>query len=142
MKKLIITLFAFLLLAGTAFADDWYSANQATVRWNAVTTLINGNLVPEGDLVTYVLYLKSVQTGSEIEVDTVVVTEYLFTFTNEGDYHVGIKAVRTVPAMGELPERTFESAIGWSSDPLIAKDGNTFGVSYYLQPSGVSGLEL
>ncbi len=143
MKKLILAITVFLLLVGTAYADDWYSANQATVRWDAVTTLTNGDPVPEGDLVTYTLYTKSVQTGVETEVDTgVSAIEYVFTFTNEGDYHVGIKAVRTVPAVGELPERTFESEIGWSSDPLIAKDGNTFGVSYYVPLSRVAGLTV
>ncbi len=146
MKKLftVMVMVVFLLTAGFAVADEWHSANQVTVRWDAVTTLLNGDPVPEGDLVTYNLYIRSVQTGAEVEVITrVSVLEHTITFAEEGDYHIGIRAVRTIPAASELPERVAgQSDIGWSSDPLITRDGNTFGVTYYFQLSNVGGLGI
>jgi hypothetical protein len=144
MRKLVLILIAVFLMTSVAYADDWYSANQATVRWDAVTTLLNGDPVPAGDTVTYDLYTKSVQTGTEIEVAIgVTATEYVFAFATEGDYHVGIRAVRIIPAAGGLPARVAgQSSIGWSSDPLIAKGGNTFGVSYYFMLLPVTGSEL
>ncbi len=146
MKKLFVLMIMtiFFFTASIAVADEWHSANQVTVRWDAVTTLLNGDPVPEGDLVTYNLYIRSVQTGAEAEVITgVSVLEHTITFAEEGDYHIGIRAVRTIPAAGELPARVAgQSDIGWSSDPLIARDGNTFGVSYYFQLSNVGGLGI
>lgn len=145
MQKSFILIIAILFsfFAGTAFADEWHSTNQATIKWNAVTALANGNPVPEGDSVTYQLFTKSVQTGIEASAGPPVSTvEYTITFVEEGDYHIGVRTIRTVPAAGELPERIFSSAIGWSSDPLIVKDDNTFGVSYYLQPQNVSNMRL
>lgn len=142
MKRVFLIIIACLLLAGVAYTDEWHPTNQATVRWDAVTALSDGSPVPAGDLVTYQLFTRSVQTGIEASVGPPVSTiESTITFTIEGDYHIGIRAIRTVPPAGELPERVFTSSMGWSSDPLIAKDGITFGVSYYLQPAGVSGLE-
>ena len=144
MKKLILTLLACLLLAGTAFADVWHTTNQVTVRWDAVTTLMDGSAVPATDIVTYSVYTRSVQTAVVLEVVTQILeVETPITFTVEGDYHIGIRAYRSIPAAGELPIRIIgQSTIGWSSDPLIARDGVTFGTSYYLQLAPVWGLEL
>ncbi len=147
MKRLLLILvmsIVVLSMAGTAVAEEWYTANQATVRWDAVTTLLNSDPVPEGDLVSYNVYTRSVQTGLVFEVATgVAEVEYTITLSEEGDYHIGVRAVRTVPAVGELPARVVDTSdIGWSSDPLIAKDGVTFGVSYYYSLSVPGGLGI
>ena len=143
MKKLILTLLACLLLAGIAGADDWHATNQVTVRWDAVTTLIDDRPIPEGDVVTYSVYTRSVQSGAEVlAVPDISVVETSVTFIEEGDYHIGVRAIRTVPPVGEIPERVFYRTIGWSDDPLIVKDGVTFGVSHYVALSNIGGLEM
>jgi len=145
MKKLFVLMVItiILMIASISVADDWYATNQVTVRWDAVTTLIDGSSVPEGDLVTYSLYARSVQSSTEIlVVPGTSDVETQISFVNEGDDHIGIRAIRTVPAVGEIPERTFYSVIGWSDDPLVVKDGVTFGVSFYIPLSNVGGLGI
>jgi len=94
-------------------------------------------------VVTYDIYVRSVLTNVEFfAVPGFLGVESSITFQIVGDYHIGIRAVRTVPAVGELPARNFPSIIGWSDDPIIARDGITFGVSYYLPMSTVGGLRI
>jgi len=145
MKKLfaLTVIVYFLLMAGIAGADEWHATNQVTVRWDAVTTLLDGSPVPEGDIVAYDLYIRPIQTGIPfMAVPNVSGTESLITLLEEGDYHVGVRAVRIVPAVGEIPARAFYSSISWSSDPLAVKDGVTFGVSHYIPMARVGGLEI
>ncbi|OEU68498.1 MAG: hypothetical protein BBJ57_07410 [Desulfobacterales bacterium PC51MH44] len=147
MKKLFILgtlVISLLAVAVLALADEWHTTNQVAIRWDPVTTLVNGDPVPATDIVTYSLYTKSVQTGAETEVVTQISeTETPITFAAEGDFHIGIRAYRSIPAAGELPVRIIgQSTIGWSSDPLIVRDGMTFGVSHYLQLGPMQNLEL
>jgi len=141
-KSFILTVVVLFLSMGSAGADDWYSTNQATIRWGAVTTLSNGEPVPVDNVVTYSVYTKSVQTGIETEVLTGITDlECTITFMTEGDYRVGVRSLRTIPAVGDLPARTIDtSVIGWSSDPLIVLDGNVFGITYYIPAATTTGL--
>ena len=56
------------LLFSTAFADDtWYPPNKRSFQWDAVTTMDDGNPVPETSIVRYRIYVKDEASGEETE---------------------------------------------------------------------------
>jgi len=140
----IIVALMMVLIAGMANAqDNWHTANQTTVAWEASTTLLNGDPVPAGDTVTYKVYLKNYNTGDETLLTTdgngISETQYTITFTAEGLYIVGISAVR-------LPEgetETMESTICWSDMPdCVDAGGGTFGVKFFQVTATPQGLRI
>jgi hypothetical protein len=142
MKKLILlaTLFVF-FLAVPAFAQvsNWHIANQATVGWDAVTQLDNGDPLPAGDVVQYVVLLANALTDpnktNPAEVGTVTALEYTVTLNVEGRYLVGIRAERIVEGT-----KVSESIVAWSDDPAYVANGETFGLSYFRPLKAVGGL--
>lgn len=143
MKKLILTFLVCLLLAGTAFAE-WHSANQITLRWDAVITIDNGEPLPEGNTALYNVHIKEVKTDATEKVGTdIAELTYVITFNEEGDYYLGVSAIRIIPAVGDIPERRFEeSSISWSSEPVNTANNEAFGVSYYIPIGNVGGLRI
>ncbi|RKY08634.1 MAG: hypothetical protein DRP56_03785 [Planctomycetota bacterium] len=140
----IMALLVLLLLPGFIFAqDDWHTANQATVGWDAVTTLENGDPVPPNDTVTYKVYLRDYNTGDETLLTTdgngISETQYTITFDNEGLYIAGVSAVR-------LPEGEtdpLESTICWSDMPdCVDSGGGTFGIKFFHVVSTPHGLRI
>jgi archaellum component FlaF (FlaF/FlaG flagellin family) len=137
MKKLFVCLILslFLVLPNLAFSQTWVTANQATVSWDAVTTLSNGTPVPTNDIIEYTVYLSNAITDpaktNPAEVATVSTTEQVITLVDEGQYFVGLKTVRS------LVDGTVigESDIGWTDDSAIVLNGETFGVRYFLSPN-------
>jgi len=141
MKKLLIGLLAitFLFFTGTAYALDWHTANQSTVGWNEVTTMGNGNPIPDGSVITYQTYLANSVTDpnklNPADTGIVTVNEKIYTLNAEGKFYVGVKALRNVD--GEVLE---SSTIAWSDIAEFCKDGITFGLRYYLIPDNIEGL--
>jgi len=138
-----ISLFAVLflvLLAGVALAQTWHTANQATVAWDAVTTIDNGDPLPAGDTIEYVVYLSNAITDpnkdNPVEVARTTDTSQLITLNVEGSYFVGCKAIRKIADGTEVGE----SVVAWSDDPQYVLNGETFGLRYFLAPSAPGNL--
>ncbi|RKY08020.1 MAG: hypothetical protein DRP56_04760 [Planctomycetota bacterium] len=140
----IIVALMMVLIAGMANAqDNWHTANQTTVGWDAVTALFNGDPVPPNDTVTYKVYLRDYNTGDETLLTTdgngIAETQYTITFTAEGLYIVGISAVR----QPEGETETIESTICWSDMPdCVDAGGGTFGVKFFQVTATPHGLRI
>lgn len=139
MKKryLTIGLIVFVMVAASlAFAQVWHTANQATIGWDAVTTIEGGAPLPAGDTIEYVVYLSNAITDpgkdNPVEVATLTDLTQLITLNTEGRYFVGVKAVRKIQDGTEVGE----SEVSWSDNPQVVLNGDTFGLRYFLPPSG------
>lgn len=139
-KRWIMVAVLVLLMTGIAFAQTWHTTNQATVEWDAVTTIDNGDPLPAGDTIEYVVYLANAITDpnktNPAEVATITGTSQLITLTAEGSYFVGVKAVRKIADGTNVGE----SAVAWSDDPQYVQGGVTFGLRYFLPPAAIGNM--
>lgn len=140
-SKLFLVMVVFFMFVSVAWADvSWFTANQKTVMWDAVTTNTSGGTIPDTDTIEYVLYLSNTITdpskSNPAEVGTTTELTYTITLNVEGLYYVGIKSVRKLPD-GVIAG---ESEVVWSDNPLYVSNGNTFGLRYFLPPSIISGF--
>lgn len=140
-KRLIVILALFIMLIGSiALAQTWHTANQATVAWDAVTTVDNGDPLPATDTIEYVVYLSNAVTDPDknnpVEVARTTNTEQLITLNVEGSYFVGCKAIRKIADGTNVGE----SVVAWSDDPQYVLNGQTFGLRYFMPPAAPSNL--
>jgi len=140
MKKLLLALMlcGLLVLPGWASAVTYYAPDQATIAWDAVTTLSDGNPIPAGDVVAYKVYLSHdgiTIVGEPVEVTA---TQYTITFpAGEAIWFAGVSAVR-IPQGTDIKS---ESSIIWSnSTDATMVPGGPFGWRTYLGPASVTGL--
>ncbi len=134
MKKILTALFIVMAFASVAMAQTWYTANQATVGWDAVAKIATT------DTIKYQVYTRVGTTGNGTAVGgEITTTEAVLTFSVEGRYYVGVKAIRypTGETVG-IPSAT----TSWSNDPLVCAAAGPFGIVYYVAPSGVKGLKI
>ena len=140
MKKLLNRLAAAgLILAVSicpAAAVTWLGANQATIAWEAVTTLSDGTPLPAGDALSYRVFTKMLPSAAEVVAGDTTQTQYTLTFSAEGRYVVGIQAIR-VPA-GTTSEQ--KSPITWSDSTDVVAVPDPFGIEYFVSPSAIKGL--
>jgi hypothetical protein len=123
-----------------AYGQEWHAANQATVAWDAVTLLANGNPVPPGDVIDYKIYLANAVTDPDkatpaLIQEGIAETQYTITLNAEGKYFVGFQAARKVEGV-----EVGVSGITWSDDPEEAPI--PFGLLYYAPPADVTGLSV
>ena len=128
-------------LATGAFGQEWHTANQATVEWNATTTLVDGSDIPADNTAEYALYLANAVTdpgkASPVLVqDNIAALTYTITLSVEGSYFVGLETIRK-DAEGIEVSR---SARIWSDDPAAVT--TPFGIIYVLSPSSPTGLQI
>ncbi len=139
-KLSVIFLVLFLTFSVTAFSQEWHTANQITITWDAVTEMQGGIAIPETDIIEYRVYLANAITDSDktnpAEIDITGDTSYTITLTGEGQYFVGLQTIRKL-ADGEV---IGESVIGWTDDPAIVLGGATFGIRHFLPPIVATGL--
>lgn len=137
----VIFLVLFLSFIAVTFGQEWHVTNQITVSWDAVTELEEGIPVSEGDVIEYKVYLSNAISDPDkitpIELGTTADTFYVITLVDEGQYFVGLQTTRKLVA-----GHTTKSIIGWTDDPAICSDGDTFGVRYFLSPLNPTGLRL
>lgn len=137
---LVLVLSLFLVVPTITFGQTWVTTNQATVSWEAVTSLSDGTVIPATNTIKYVVYLSNATTDVDktkpSEVGTVIDTTFVITLIDEGKYFVGLKTLRFADD-GTLAN---ESIIGWTDDPAIVKDGETFGIRYFLAPNPVTNV--
>ncbi len=129
----------FSLFLSSANAQEWYTANQITITWEAVTEMHGGVAIPETDIIEYRVFLSNVVTDPDktnpMEIDITGDTSYTVTLVDEKCF-VGLQTIRKL-AGGEV---LGESIIGWTDDPAICLDGHTFGIRYFLPPMVAIGL--
>ncbi|MBA7610087.1 hypothetical protein ES703_17292 [subsurface metagenome] len=128
------------LLCFGARAMDWTTANQVTVGWTPVTSLVDGSAIPPGDEILYEVFAV-LETGDK-SIDRIFIgetneTEYVVTFAEEGCYFIGVRSARVRDV-----KKISVSGFAWSDDPAAVKNGVTFGVIYFLVPGSVSGMEV
>ena len=133
MKKLILILLLFAVPA-MAQAQTWYSANQATLAWDAVAKVL-----PTDQANKYQVYSRNdlVSLGTKIGGE-ITATQLVVSFTVEGRYYLGVEAIRY--PVGETVG--IKSAIkAWSN---VAADTNNspFGVTFFAAPGGANNLRL
>ncbi len=139
MQKLEIMILALsiliLLLVNNVMAQTWHTANQQTVAWDAVTTSIEGNIIPP-EQISYAVYLCNATTDPDLKnpvrIETTNQLSSLVTLGVEGRYFIGVQAIRTVKN-----EVVGESSIVWSRD-----DPYNFGLQYFAAPRDPTGLNL
>ena len=144
MKKflMVLLLVGIFFSANNVLAQTLYPPDQATIAWNAVTTLNNGSVIPTGDTVQYEIYLSNDGlTGTS--VGTTSLLQYTLTFTGEGIFFVGVGA-RRIPA-GTVPANCNDqtcpiSGITWSNSTDVVAVPVPFGFINYLAPKSITGL--
>lgn len=136
----LVTALFLLLTVATAFAISWHTANQATVAWDAVTTVDNGDPLPATDTIEYVVYLANAITDPDknnpVEIETTTSLQSVITLNVEGSYWVGVKSVRKIADGTNVGE----SRVAWSDNPADCKDGQDFGLRYFQPPAAPGGL--
>ena len=139
---LIAILISFFLTPSLVKAIEWEIANEKTVSWDAVTTMVDGSPVPDGDTILYRLFLVSDNSTDRIADKTTAGETDLLTYTlvleNEGRWIVGIRAIRTPQAS---PEDKQFSEIVWSDDENTENVPNPFGLIYFAIPEKIGGFK-
>jgi len=125
MKKrfLVILLLTGFLFPKFVLAVEWHPTNQATLAWEAV-------IIDQG-MVEYELFLidasdETVKNAPAVEGRTDLL-EYTFTIADQGKWLCGVRAVKIVDGADVA-----KSEIAWSDIADYCKDGNTFGIIYYI----------
>lgn len=132
MKKLILIVLGLALLTTVSFSQTWYTANQKTIAWDAVTQLDDGSAIPAGESIRYqVFILKEGQAEEQkVNVGNTANTQYLVTLTQEGRYFIGVQSERLNSA-GQLMG---QSQIAWSNNATYCQGGATFGIAWFRLP--------
>lgn len=136
-KKLAISMFIVFCLAFGAFvyanAQTWYTANQATVAWDAVAPVVST------DTIKYQVYTKVGATGTPVKVGgEITALQLTITFNIEGRYFIGVDAVRypTGETVGIRSDR-----IAWSDVATDCSSVGPFGVVYFVSPATPKNLK-
>ena len=135
--KYLLTIMMVLILAVPSWAMSWQDTNQVTIAWDAPTALSNGAPLPDGNTLSYVVYLAPQDSKTDkFEIGTTSQSEYTITVDTEGRYLVGVKAKR----MDANGNKLSESIIAWSDNPDMVA-GDQFGIVHFFSPSAVGGLQ-
>jgi len=133
-------LFVFIFWHNVIFGMDWITANQVTLAWEPVTTCLDGSPFPEGDKISYEVFIilegDQKPSGMVLCIETTK-TETTLSFDLEGRFFVGVRAVRL--RAGQPVSR---SIVSWSDNPDIMMDGLTQGVIFFRQPLNPLDLDI
>lgn len=138
----MLVAFFLVSICTSAHSQEWHTANQVTVIWDAVTELSNGAVIPENSLIEYRVWLVSADTDpdkvSPVEIGITSETLYVITLSIEGRFFVGLQTLRK-SSDGTLLGK---SDVGWTDDPEIVANSKTFGLQYFLPPANTRGVGL
>jgi hypothetical protein len=135
MKKLFMVSVMVMLMAGVANAQTWYTANQVTFAWDAVS-----KVQPTDQTNKYQVYSRTDTVSNGVKVGgEITATQLAVSFTVEGRYFLGVEAIR-YPA-GETVG-IVSATKGWSNVAADAAGGVPFGVVYFVRPGSASGLRI
>lgn len=132
MKKIIIGFLGVFALAGPAYADEWQTASQDTIAWDAVVKTVNSTPITVDH---YNVYIRAEGGTTPILKGQATGLEKVVQFDQEGRWRFGVAAVRVLPDGTEL-----EGEVAWSDNPAVCEDGVTFGTVYYEFPGVVGGM--
>jgi len=119
-----------LLPVPSAQAITWHMADQATVGWTAPTKFASGLDIPASVTLEYEVFTAMKPDKSDIvSAGRAAELSKLITMDVEGRHYCGVRAIRV-----ENSEDVSCSAIAWSDDPAVCKNGETFGIQFYLVP--------
>ena len=134
MKRIILVVTIILLIGivqNSHAVDTWVSTPTVTVGWDAVTLNTNNTPVdPAKFKVVYDTYIKG-SLGVPFPTGRVETLEKSIVFDIEDQWILGVEAVKILLADNSEAAR---STISWSDNPVICKDGITFGNRYFLLP--------
>jgi len=136
-----LCLFMFVLMSvNFSYALDWITANQVTLSWEPVTALENGQPIPDGNVIKYeVFYLpeNGNKAGALSPLGETPDSKYVITFTEEGNFILGVRATRWINETLKGKSR-----IAWTDEPAAMKNEITQGIIFYRRPGKVNGLEV
>ncbi len=106
MKKLI---FIIILMLGLSigYSQSIEYTNQVTVAWDEVLP------IELTDIITYQVWIDSIMTGIVMAGETDLL-EYTITFTQEGEYIIGVNTKRIVASTGDI----VYSDMNWSNEDI------------------------
>lgn len=133
MKTLLITL-SIVLLAISANAQTWHTANQVTFAWTAVAP------IQPTDNIKYQVYTKYRETTATPQAvgTEIIATSMPVSFTTEGKYYLCAQTVRYI--QGETDP--LKSELSCSDVAEVTQAGIAFGVKYFIQPNKPGGLTV
>jgi len=134
---LLSFMFVFILISPLN-ATDWITANQVTLAWDPVTTLENGQPIPEGNIIKYEIFYVPENGNKTLDnrlLGETLDAEYVITFTEEGNFILGVRATRWIN-----DQLRGKSEIIWTDDPAVMKDGTAQGIVFFRSPASVLGL--
>jgi len=145
MTSMILTLLLCVFLSSGAYAvDTWHPVDSVIIVWDTIVEPAGGGSFDPDETVKYYVYKKN-PDGSEISVigstmqPVPVVPEIQHTavIDSYGKLILGVSAVVVwIPDSTEYNETT----VSWSDNPIVCKDGNTFGIIRIHILSPVGGL--
>ena len=128
MKRLILIIAVFMLLATPAYAVDWINNPAPTLAWDAVTQDADGDPITD---VTYQLVLAGFDNGKliyEVAAETTALTAS-FSLPSKGIYYVGIRAVHEfgVSDINWADEQEYQDAVPlfglrWGAPPKTPRN--------------------
>lgn len=131
MRRILIV--AFFVVALTLCAQEIIDTNSAVVAWDAVTTLTDGSPVPAEDTIEYELFIAPRgDRDNKVEIGRTPDLTFTITFTDEGVYDIGVRAVRIYQGTSEM-----RSTITWSED-----ETNPFLIRYIRAPEAPTSLRV
>jgi hypothetical protein len=129
MKRLIL-MWALILVALSACAQvKTYTGSTVTVAWDAPDL----GAIPPSEI-SYEVVIAAYPSGDVVPMATIVTLEQPITFSAEGAYRIGVRAVRTLPDGDKL-----HSDYSWSDLEGVPQPWYT---AYYAAPARVLRVRI
>lgn len=120
-------------LMSYANAQTWYTANQATVAWDAVAPLATG------DVIKYQVYTRQDTSSAGAKVGSeITATQLLISFPTEGRYYIGVETIR-YPAGETVGIKSDTKA--WSNVAADCAAAGPFGIVYFVSAGAPKNLK-
>lgn len=127
----------------------WHEEDPFTISWSAVITLEDGKPLPEGDYISYQVWLKNYDTNEEIAPVETLNTSCSFVYT---DVDPAIPAGRYIGAVKALRYNAnglfiAESTVSWSSNANVTANNQAFGNNFVIPedtraPANARGMKV
>lgn len=145
MKKLLFLtafLFGVCFFVNIVSAVTWHVSNEFNVGLNVPTELGNGDPIPPGDVLEYVILSATPQITDVKKVISTRDTNVKITLPKEGRFIFGIKVLRYTVAEDGTETLVAGSRVLWSDSPENGPE--PWGVQFYFpvqMPTGFKVLE-
>ena len=128
----IFITFLFVSVCFSMFIQKWYTGDQHTIQWSAVTAFENGSAFPESYTIEYGVYLSDFETdpnkANPTKIGSTEETTFVVNLDKMGKSLVGLQTV-----CKRQDGYVFnKSSIGWTDDIKIVANELTFGLHYFI----------